>query len=152
MKKQFTANIIRHEGIDGAYVIIPFDVYEVFGAKRVKVKASFDGFPYQGSIVRMDNCYLIGITKQIRKEINKSFGDMVLVEVEKDEDERLVEISSDFEIELFRNESALHYWNTLSFSKKKKFADLISGAKKAETRMERINKSIIMLSNNLCIK
>ncbi|MHB1150716.1 MAG: YdeI/OmpD-associated family protein [Eubacteriales bacterium] len=65
--------------------------------------------------------------------------------------ERLVEIPLDFETELNRNESALRYWNTLSFSKKKKFTDLISGAKKADTCMERINKSIIMLSNNSCL-
>ena len=40
--KKFNAEIKKIEGKDGAYIEIPFDVEEVYGAKRVKVKATFD--------------------------------------------------------------------------------------------------------------
>ncbi|TYP48134.1 DUF1905 domain-containing protein [Thermosediminibacter litoriperuensis] len=53
MKQRFQAEIKKHEGINGAYIETPFDVEAVFGAKRVKVKAYFDGKEYRGSIVRM---------------------------------------------------------------------------------------------------
>lgn len=63
MKLEFDAVIKQHEGINGGYIEPPFDVYEVFGAKRVKVKATFDGIKYRGSLVRMGGCYMIGITR-----------------------------------------------------------------------------------------
>ena len=44
------------------------------------VNATFDGIPYRGQVVKMRTpCYIIGVTKQIRKQIGKSFGDMVEV-------------------------------------------------------------------------
>ena len=49
----FTARLKKVEGIDGAYVECPFDVREEFGKGRVKVSATFDGVPYNGSIVKM---------------------------------------------------------------------------------------------------
>ena len=146
---RFTAEILRHEGMDAAYVVLPFDVDKIFGSERVKVKASFDGCPYRGSVVRMGGIYLLGITKRIRREISKSFGDTVLVEVEKDEEIREVEMPSDFETELNRNEPALKAWNSLSFSGKKKITDSVAGAKKAGTRMERIYKAVGMLGGSL---
>lgn len=44
------------------------------------VNATFDGIPYRGQVVKMGiTCYIIGVTKKIRKQIGKSFGDMVEV-------------------------------------------------------------------------
>ena len=37
----------------GAYVIFPYDVRKEFGKGRVKVHVTFDGEPYDGSIVNM---------------------------------------------------------------------------------------------------
>ena len=37
----------------GAYVIFPYDIRKEFGRGRVKVHATFDGEPYDGSIVNM---------------------------------------------------------------------------------------------------
>ncbi len=69
----------------GAFVIFPFNIKAMFDKGRVKVNAKFDGVSYSGSVVNMglkDNdgnvCYILGITKAIRKEI----GDNVNVEVD----------------------------------------------------------------------
>lgn len=152
MKKEFSAVIKQHEGINGAFVEIPFDVQEVFGAKRVKVIATFDGYEYRGSIVSMGGCYMIGITQQIRKEINKDFGDTLLVTVEKDEAERTVELPEDFTAMLSQNEAAQSFWNTLSFSGRKKYVDWVLGAKKADTRADRVEKAAAMLAEGTKIK
>lgn len=71
---------------DGAYVVFPFDLREEFQKGRVKVRAAFDGEPYEGSIVNMglknedgSICYIIGIQKAIRKKIGKEPGDTVQV-------------------------------------------------------------------------
>ena len=70
----------------GAYVIFPWNIREVFGKGRVKVHAEFDGIPYDGSIVNMgvkdedgNVCYVIGLLKSIRKQLNKGDGDRVHV-------------------------------------------------------------------------
>ncbi len=40
--------------LDSAYVEFPYDVRQEFGKGRVKVCATFDGVPYEGSLVRMN--------------------------------------------------------------------------------------------------
>lgn len=72
----------------GAYVEFPYDIRKEFGKGRVKVHVTFDGIPYDGSIVNMgvknpdgSICYIIGILKSIREQLKKSNGDEVLVTV-----------------------------------------------------------------------
>lgn len=72
----------------GAYVTFPYDIRREFGRGRVKVHVTFDGEPYDGSIVNMgvknddgSVCYIIGVRKEIRSRIGKQPGDKVLVTV-----------------------------------------------------------------------
>ena len=77
---EFDAVIKKVQDIDGAYVEIPFDVKATFGKGRVKVRASFDGFPYDGSLVRMKTpCHILGMRKDIRAAVGKQPGDTVHV-------------------------------------------------------------------------
>ena len=72
--------------IDGAYVIFPYDLKKEFGKGRIKVSATFDGEPYEGSIVNMglknpdgSVCYILGLRKDIRAKIGKQSGETVKV-------------------------------------------------------------------------
>lgn len=77
---EFEAEIKKVPDIDGAYVEIPFDVKAEFGKGRVPVHATFDGHPYDGSLVRMGTpCHIIGIRKDIRAQIGKQAGDTIKV-------------------------------------------------------------------------
>jgi hypothetical protein len=77
---EFEAVIKKVEGIDGAYIEIPFDVKKEFGKGRVPVTAAFDGELYEGSLVRMGTpCHIIGIRKDIRAKIGKQPGDTIKV-------------------------------------------------------------------------
>lgn len=77
---EFDAPILQNEGMDAAYVEVPFDIKALFGKGRLAVDATFDGVPYSGQIVRMGTpCFIIGLRKDIRKQIGKTFGDMVHV-------------------------------------------------------------------------
>ena len=76
-------------GKGGAYVAFPYNVCAEFGKGRVKVHATFDGVPYDGSIVNMGMknrdgsiCYIIGILKDIRAKIGKQPGDTVRVTIQ----------------------------------------------------------------------
>ena len=76
----FEAVICKVPDIDGAYVEFPYDVRALFGAGRVKVHATFDSVPYDGSLVRMGTPgHILGVRKDIRKKIMKQPGDSVHV-------------------------------------------------------------------------
>lgn len=75
----------------GAFVRVSFDIREEFGKGRVKVLAEFDGVPYKGSIVNMgvknddgSICYIIGVRKDIQKQMGKYPGDTISVTVTED--------------------------------------------------------------------
>ena len=77
---EFEAVIKKVPDIDGAYIEFPFDVREEFGKGRVKVHATFDSEPYDGSLVRMKTPgHILGVRKDIRAAIGKQPGDMVRV-------------------------------------------------------------------------
>jgi len=85
---EFEAVIRKVPDIDGAFVEFPYDLKAEFGKGRVKVHATFDGVPYDGSIVNMgvknadgSICYIIGIRKDIRAAIGKQAGDTVKVTI-----------------------------------------------------------------------
>jgi len=85
---EFNAVIQKAPDMDAAYITVPFDIKARFGKGRVKVRATFDGEPYDGSIVNMgvknpdgSVCYIIGVRKDIRAKIGKQAGDSVHVTV-----------------------------------------------------------------------
>lgn len=83
---KFKAMIKKVPEIDGAYVEFPYDVRTVFGKGRVKVHATFDGYPYDGSLVVMKTpCHIIGVRKEIRRLINKQQGEEVEVTIQERE-------------------------------------------------------------------
>jgi hypothetical protein len=84
---EYDATIQASEvGKGGAFVAFPYDIRAEFGKGRVKVHATFDGEPYDGSVVNMGAknadgsiCYIIGVLKDIRVRIGKQPGDSVHV-------------------------------------------------------------------------
>lgn len=85
---EYTFDAVLHEIPEngGAYVIFPWDIRKEFGKGRVKVHATFDGVPYDGSVVNMgvkdengEICYVIGVLKAIRKQLGKKDGDTIHV-------------------------------------------------------------------------
>lgn len=150
MSYNFEAIIKKISDKDATFIEIPFDVEKEFGARRVKVKTKFDGIDYRGSIVNMgQDCFIIGITKVVRKQIGKDVGDTVFIEVEKDEEIREVEIPEDFKSELDKNKEALNFYNSLSYSAKRKYYQWITGAKQETTRQKRITESVSKLESKI---
>ena len=85
---EFTAVIEPVPDRHGAFVRFPWDIRQEFGKGRVKVRAAFDGVPYEGSLVNMgvknpdgSVCYITGIRKDIQAKIGKGPGDTVSVAI-----------------------------------------------------------------------
>lgn len=86
---RFTAVIEPVPDGHGAFVRFPWDIRREFGKGRVRVRAGFDGVPYEGSLVNMglrnedgSICYIIGVRKDIQADIGKGPGDTVTVTIQ----------------------------------------------------------------------
>lgn len=138
----FSATIEAGDG-GGAFVTVPLDVEAVFGKKRVKVKAEFDGVPYRGSLVRMGtDCHVLGIRKDVRRAIGKEIGDRVTVTIEEDTESRIVTPPDDLAEALDAQPAALAGFHALSYTRQREYVGWIEEAKKAETRRRRIATTI----------
>jgi hypothetical protein len=145
-KRLFHA-VIESGGGGGAFVIIPFDVEKEFGQKRVKIKATIDGEPYRGTLVRMGSPHhMLIVLKEIREKIGKTVGDEISIELEEDLDLRHVEIPADLQKALQSEPDAQAFFNRLSFTHQREYVRWITEAKREQTRQARIQRTIEMLS------
>ncbi len=144
-KQTFRAEIVDPGG-GGAFVRVPFDVEDVYGKKRVKIKATIDGEPYRGTLVRMgEPCHILIVIKAIREKIGKTFGDEVEVILEEDLEPRLVTVPDDLMEKLADNPLAKDFYEKLSYTHQREYVNWINDAKREETRLRRIAKMIEML-------
>ena len=150
MKKyKFKAKIEAGDG-GGAYVLFPYDIEKEFATKgKVSVKATFDGVPYRGSLIKYGNpLHMLGMLKAIREQIGKGPGDTIAVVVWKDEEVRTVEVPAQFE-NLVKKEGLLPVFEKLSYTHRKEYCRWIAEAKKQETRLKRLEKAIEMLKKGV---
>src|ERR1043165_7023147 len=148
-KQTFTA-LIQNAGGGGAFVEVPFDVEEKFGSKKPKGKALIGGVPYRGLLVRMGGPnHMLIILKGIREQIGKTFGDEVTVTVEPDTEPRLIEIPKDLMKELKKDKEVKAFFDKLSYTHQKEYVRWVEEAKKAETRQNRIVKTVEMLKKGM---
>jgi uncharacterized protein DUF1905/bacteriocin resistance YdeI/OmpD-like protein len=150
MKKyKFKAKIEAGEG-GGAYVLFPHDTEKEFATKgRVPVKATLDGIPYTGSLVKYRNpLHMLGVLKSIREQIGKGLGDTIEVVVWRDEEVRTIEVPAQFE-RLIKKEGLLPAFEKLSYTHRKEYCRWITDTKKEETRLKRLGKAIEMLKKGM---
>jgi hypothetical protein len=133
-------------GSGGAFVDVPFDVEAAYGRKRVKVRATIDGEPYRGSVVRMGGPgHMLPVLKHIRAKIGKRPGDRVAIEMREDLDPRVVEVPAYLRRALAGHPRERLFFAGLSYSGRREYVRWIEGAKREETRARRIAKAIRML-------
>ena len=138
--------VIVDAGGGGGFVIVPFDAEKTFGKKRIKIKATIDGEPYRGTLVRMGTPHhMLIVHKEIREKIGKSFGDEVTVELEEDLDPPQVAVPADLQQALQAEPTAQAFFNRLSYSHQREYVRWINEAKRDQTRLVRIQRTIEML-------
>jgi Domain of unknown function (DUF1905)/Bacteriocin-protection, YdeI or OmpD-Associated len=142
---KFKAKIEASDG-GGAFVLFPYDTKTEFATKgKVSVKATVGGVPYTGSLMTCGGPHpMLAVVKTIREQIGKKPGDVIDVEVWRDDEARVVDVPPLFE-KLLKKEGLLPVFNSLSFTHRKEHCRWIGEAKKEETRVKRFEKAIEML-------
>ncbi|MFZ6647222.1 YdeI/OmpD-associated family protein [Undibacterium sp. TJN25] len=145
--QRFRGRIEQNENDGGgAFVTVPFDVEQVFGGKRVKIKATINGIAYRGTLIRMGgDCHRLLVLKEIREKLGKQPGDEVDIVLQKDLEERTVEVPEDLQALLRANPAAEAYFEQLAYTYRKEYARWIEDAKREATRQQRLLKAIDML-------
>ena len=118
----FSAEIQQHQDINAAFINFPFDTVELFGKKgQVKVKVILDNkIEYRSSLANMGGgCHRLGLTQAIRKELGKTFGDIVDIKLWEDKEERIVVVHNDVKELLNQNEKAKEIYEKMSYTHKK---------------------------------
>jgi hypothetical protein len=150
MKKyKFSAEIQAGDG-GGAFVFFPYDTEKEFSTKgKVPVKATLDGVPYTGSLIKYGfPQHALGVLKAIRDQIGKGPGDTIEVVVWRDEAERTLSVPPQFE-EVLKKEGLLPFFEELSYTHRKEYCRWITEARKEETRLKRLEKAIEMLKKGV---
>ena len=150
MEKIFEFDAVIQDGgekwPEAACVMFPYDVKESFGTRgQVKVKATFDGVPYRGSLANMGMGHMLILRKDVRAKVGKYHGDTVSVTIQKDTEERIVEIPPELNEAFAKNPEAKVFYDTLSYTNRKEYARWVASAKRQETKDRRLEKTISML-------
>lgn len=143
----FSATIQQHNDMNAAYVVFPFDVQKLFETKgQVKIKVLFDDrVEYRGSLANMGFGHCVGLTQTIRKQLGKTFGDMVDVKLWKDEEKRVVVVPDDVKTLFNKHQKVKELYEKMSYTHRKEYIRWIEDAKKEETRERRKIKMIEMI-------
>jgi hypothetical protein len=146
---KFNARILAANS-GGATVLFPYDVEEEFGTTgKVPVKATFNGVPYTGTLIKYGHPqHMLPILKAIREAIGKGPGDQVEVVLWKDDAVRTLEVPAQFEA-LMKEEGVFAAFEKLSYTHRKEYCRWIEGAKREETRQNRLAKAITMLKRGV---
>jgi len=84
--------------------------------------------------------------KGIREQVGKTFGDEIKITVEADTQPREIEMPRELLKELKKDKDAKSVFDKLSYTHQKEYVTWINEAKKEETRLNRIMKTVEMLN------
>jgi hypothetical protein len=148
MAENFHAMLLTVENTQALQVIIPFDVYKVFGTRaRLAVKGTINGFPFRSSIFPMgDGKFYMVINKEMREGSGARAGKSAAFVIEKDDEPRTITPPDDFALALKANKAAQSAWDKLSYTHKREYVGAIEEAKKPETRARRIANAVEMIA------
>ena len=134
---------IEQAGKTATGIRIPDEIVAKLGAgKRPPVKVTIKGHTYRSTVAPMGGVFMVGVSAENREKAGVAGGDKVQVDIELDAAPREVTVPTDFAKALKRDATAKRTFDGLSPSNKKWHVMSIEGAKTAETRQRRIDKSV----------
>lgn len=122
---------------------VPPAVVAALGStKRPAVRVTVNGYTYRSTVATMGGRFLLPVSAEVREHAKVATGDTVAVELELDSEPRTVALPADFEAALATDEQARAFFESLSYSNRRRLVLAIEGARAEATRQRRIEKTI----------
>ena len=140
--------VVEAAGRGGHVVELPVDVPALFGGKRPPVRGTVNGAPFRSTIAVYGGRYLLGLNREVREAAGGvGVGDGVVIELERDDEERTVEVPDDLRAAL--DADLLAFFESLSFTHRREYVEWIEEAKREETRRRRVEKAVELLRGHV---
>jgi Bacteriocin-protection, YdeI or OmpD-Associated/Domain of unknown function (DUF1905) len=137
---------LQQEGKTATGFQVPVDVVEALGkGKRPPVRVTINGYTYRSTVAAYGDVYMLPLAAEHRGPTGVSAGDALEVDLELDTEPRVVDVPADLAAALDGAPDAKRAFEALSYSNKRRITLAVEGAKAAETRQRRIEKSIAEL-------
>ena len=140
---------IESAGKTATGIPVPAEVVEALASgKRPRVRVTIRDYTYRSTVAPMGGRFMLPVSAEVRQNAGVAAGDAVEVDLEPDTAPREVTVPPDFAAALDQDEDAKRVFSGLSYSKKQWHVLSIEGARTADTRQRRIQKSLDMLRDN----
>ncbi len=127
-------------------ISVPPGIVEALGSgKRPRVRVTIREYTYRSTVAPMGGRFMLPVSAEVRQQAGVAAGDTVEIDLEPDTAPREVTLPPEFAAALDEEEGAKRFFDQLSYSNKQWHVLSIEGAKSAETRQRRIQKSLDML-------
>jgi len=127
-------------------IAVPPEIVEALGSgKRPRVRVTIREYTYRSTVAPMGGRFMLPVSAEVRQQAGVAAGDTVEIDLEPDTAPREVTLPPEFAAALDEEEGAKRFFDQLSYSNKQWHVLSIEGAKSAETRQRRIQKSLDML-------
>jgi bifunctional DNA-binding transcriptional regulator/antitoxin component of YhaV-PrlF toxin-antitoxin module len=142
---KFRTELLRG-GKTATGIEVPDDVVDELGAgKRPPVTVTINGYTYRSTVAVMGGVSMLPVSAEVREQAGIAAGDRIDVEVALDSEPREVAAPADLAEALGRDEAARSFFDSLSYSNKRRIVLQIEDAKTPETRQRRIDKAVSAL-------
>jgi len=122
---------------------VPGDVVTALGGgRRPPVTITIGGHTYHTTIATMGGRFLVPLSAANRQAAGVAAGDEVDVAIELDAAPREVEVPDDLASALAAEPRARQFFEGLSFTHRKEWVRWVTEAKRAETRAQRIARTV----------
>ena len=122
---------------------VPDDVVAALGAgRRAPVRITVGAHTYRTTVAVMDGRFLVPLSADNRQAAGVAAGDEVDVSIELDSAPREVDVPDDLDQALAGEPAARRFFDDLAFSHRKEWVRWITEAKRAETRAQRVARTV----------
>ena len=127
----------------GAVVYLPPEVIAELGGMRVRVAGTLNGVEFESNTMPAGHgeaC--LGVHKATREAAGVEFGDVVRIELERDDRPRQVELPPELAEALAGEPELKAEFDKLAFTHRREYAQWIGEAKRPETRQKRVGEAL----------
>jgi hypothetical protein len=125
---------------------VPDDVVDgLGGGRRPAVKVTIAGHSYRTTVAARGGMFLLPLSAENRTAANAKAGDEVDVDIELDNEPRVVTVPDDLAAAFTEDSQARENFDGLAFTHRFEYVRWIESAKRPETRQRRVTEAVAML-------